>query len=441
MLKLVQNLNLIEKASGQKQLMLFHDLIIMNPKYRKIFDLVFSKNFRTNFCNYKFNSGAVYLSSFDERYNIDQEVKHFDLEQLLLKVSKERGYKSEYYVHSFICEQIGKYNFVWPSNLDLIKWVECIVNQDMHIGIQSSRCRELTGEKEFGVMLAHDIKKVKNVESKLVWPIYIQPKLDGYRCIAMRPEGIDGFKRYTVDLFTRNGSDLKNFKKIQEHLIKYFSLGAYILDGEIMSSSFQSLQQKAFTKDDSNCDDACYHVFDIIDRDDWNEQVSNVNYSQRDSILNKMFISYKEKIEKLNEPELIKLVPTYVCASMNEVHDYHKQFTSEGYEGTILRADTPYEWKRTRNLLKMKDMDLSDCRVLSTYSGTGKYKNALGGITVEQENGLTCDVGSGFDDSQRLSSEFREGIVGKIVEIKHQGYTENNKMRFPIFQGFRHDKE
>ena len=103
--------------------------------------------------------------------------------------------------------------------------------------------------------------------------------------------------------------------------------------------------------------------------------------------------------------------------------------------------NTPYEWDRTENLLKIKDMESMECTVLYCEKGTGRNSERLGALVVEQENKTVCSVGSGFDDEER--EQFwnnQDDVVGKVVEVQYQELTPDGVMRFPTFKRFRNDK-
>ena len=46
-------------------------------------------------------------------------------------------------------------------------------------------------------------------------------------------------------------------------------------------------------------------------------------------------------------------------------------------EGSIIRNNTPYELKRSFNLLKIKPKKETICKVIGLIEGTGKYENML----------------------------------------------------------------
>jgi ATP-dependent DNA ligase len=89
-------------------------------------------------------------------------------------------------------------------------------------------------------------------------------------------------------------------------------------------------------------------------------------------------------------------------------------------------------------MLKFKTMLSMDCRVEGIYEGENRNAGRLGGLSVRQENGKSCDVGSGFTDSDRESIFHNSSsVLGRTCEVKYQELTPDGIMRFPIFIRWR----
>ena len=274
-------------------------------------------------------------------------------------------------------------------------------------------------------MLAKDITKVKKMDEKVQFPVYLQPKLDGYRCIAKT--NADG----EWELFSRNGKKYENFPKIIKALTEVGD-PEIVYDGEIMSNDFQSMQKSAFAKKrGTTVGDVCLHIFDALQDNEFSRKACYRTFQLR---LGDMRIRYA------NQP--LEKVETFRCSSWEEVYERHEQFKEAGFEGTIVRLNKPYEFKRTDSLMKIKDMLSQDCVVHQIVPGRGKYKNVMGAIKVIQEDGQTlCEVGTGFTDQMREDFKINaEEIEGQTVEIKYQELTPDGVMRFPVFMRFRDDK-
>ena len=122
--------------------------------------------------------------------------------------------------------------------------------------------------------------------------------------------------------------------------------------------------------------------------------------------------------------------------------DYAEQ---NDWEGVILNLDTPYECKRTKNLIKVKKFKEIDLRCINiNIATTGKYKGVMGSITCKYGDS-TVDVGSGFNDEKRIYyTDNPKEIIDHIISIKYKEETINKNggksLQFPIFIDCRFDK-
>jgi len=319
---------------------------------------------------------------------------------------------------------VGSWLNQWCSTNSQKELVLSLIQKNPRLGVSWHSYTKVTDTYKFEVTLAKDINKVNNLEKKLTWPAYVQPKLDGYRATA----NTDG----EYELKSRNGKLYENFPTIVEALAS-LGFSEDIPDGEVMSDDFQSMQKTAFaTVKKRTVGDVKYHIFDVVQDNEFARKACYRNFSLRLKELEK----YKDK------HPLIKVVETVECNSWEEVYAAHARFIEEGYEGTILRLNKPYEFKRTDNLIKIKDMLSQDCIIKQVIEGKGKYAGIMGAIKVLQEDGQTlCEVGTGFSDEARTNFwNNRSELIGTQVEIKYQELTPDGVMRFPVFLRFRNDK-
>ena len=112
----------------------------------------------------------------------------------------------------------------------------------------------------------------------------------------------------------------------------------------------------------------------------------------------------------------------------------------------MINLDTPYEFKRTKNLIKCKKFYTYDLKCIGVEEGTGKNKGNLGAIVVDFK-GNPVHVGSGFSDEMRNNIwNDPDSIIGKIIEVKYKEVTKNKdtgaeSLQFPVFVSIREDKE
>jgi DNA ligase-1 len=306
-----------------------------------------------------------------------------------------------------------------------VLWFSRILDKDLRCGVQASTIENVWPGliKRFEVMLCaksfdpeKDPKKLFKDES---W--WIEPKLDGYRCF-ITPAGA----------FTRNGRKFTTIDHIIEAVKPLIDAG-YCLDGEVMNAGKFDEAGGGLRRKDEQATEAVYHVFDMIPLSEWESGEFKKDHSDRHW---KLRMSLNE--HKVNDA-VVHLVDGEWVQTLEEVTKRTDAFVAEGYEGSILKRDVPYEPGRSRSMLKVKPMETIDAEVVDVVEGKGKYKGMLGVIVVKHGD-VTSEVGTGFDDATRLQLWLNKPI-GRIAECKYQNLTEDGRMRFPVFMGFRPDKE
>ena len=303
-------------------------------------------------------------------------------------------------------------------------WYARVLRKDLGSGFSISTANK-AGFKipKFDVMLAKDGAKCKKLDKIIEAGVYVSPKLDGYRCIAVCNNG-------DVKLYSRNGKTYDNFPALERELSGWCRNKQFVLDGEIMSGDFSQMQQSAFASTRGTIvGDVKFHVFGYIGYEEWQTQNFKASTGERLQARDSMHLEH---------PALTIVKHTYLN-SVDEVLTMQRQYESEGYEGAMLLPDCPYFLGRKSNkLLKLKTMQSQDCIIKSVNEGNKKYSGSFGSFTVQQENGEFCNVGSGFSDEERYEIWSNPtGLVNRIIEVKYQDLSNDGVMRFPIFLRFR----
>jgi DNA ligase-1 len=107
---------------------------------------------------------------------------------------------------------------------------------------------------------------------------------------------------------------------------------------------------------------------------------------------------------------------------MEEVHGIYDQIISLGGEGVILKcADHVYECKRSRNWVKLKQIQDCDLEVVGWYPGEGKREGYIGGlICTDASRTLEVRIGSGFTDADLKSlSQNADDLIGRITAVQY----------------------
>jgi ATP-dependent DNA ligase len=253
--------------------------------------------------------------------------------------------------------------------------------------------------------------------------VFVQPKLDGMRCIATK----DG-------LFSRNGEKIVAVDHIWLELAPIFAASpATVLDGELythtLSDQFQRLMSICRKQDptDEQIREARimeYHVYDGV----FEGSESRTGFHGR----------FMRLLDTLDEFSLVYGVPVSTRRVDNPTEDVlwgmHDQYVSEGYEGMMVRTDAPYQiGKRSPHLLKMKRFDDDEFEILGVLPGEGNWSGVAKTLHCRTEDG------EDFFPTIKAPREVCDTIlrnasnyIGKQATVRYQGLTDAGKPRFPI---------
>lgn len=253
-------------------------------------------------------------------------------------------------------------------------------------------------------MLAHDFNKRKH---DIVYPCYVQPKIDGVRMMLVKTHG-------KVQMISRTGKYIHlahieaQFKNVPENI--WF-------DGEIFTFDLPFEEITGLFKTQKNPDlektaKLQFHIFDCYDP-------------------NKPEWKFEERLSFMKN---YNIVCTKKCASITDVDKYHDDFVQQGYEGIMLRnGDSVYKPQyRSKDLQKLKNFCDSEYKIVGSHEGKG---DDIGTIIFE----CTTESGSVFSvrprgtlEQRRKMWETRDAFIGKMLTVRYQNLTEYNVPRFPV---------
>lgn len=324
-------------------------------------------------------------------------------------------------------------------------FIASIVNRTLRLGIGKS----LLDKSDTSPMLAKKFEGTLNFD-----PLgyYITEKLDGNRCIAKFVNG-----KWTF--WSRNGKpmnvdfDMSNFNP------------DFVYDGEVMTRAQTDRSRKlwedvCFPRSSISSEnkisteyfratsglinqhtlnkDLVYNIFDIVD--------TSASYNER-----------RQFLDTIIDGKNTRIVPILQKCNKNDTESITKLLdfvTSQGAEGLMINtASAKYEHKRTNSLLKYKQVQTMDMKVIDWEYGVGKYECMVGNLVCEivTKDGkyITCKVGSGLTDEQRLEWALKPDLIlGKIVEVAYFSVSQNAttdgtmtySLRFPRIKSVRKDK-
>lgn len=258
-------------------------------------------------------------------------------------------------------------------------------------------------------MLAHQFVERKH---DLVWPVFVQPKLNGVRCLIERTGD-------TVRFYSRGNKEFMGLSHLIPDCLAVMKDGQMI-DGELYSHGDISFQELvSLVKNGKGQDQAKvkryvhFHNYDVC---------ADVPFKVRKTMLVKNYGN-------------LHPVQTEVARSEDDVHRYHQLFAEQGYEGVMIRSggDEPYRAQyRSTTLLKLKAMQDAEFEIVGAKEGVGKAEGQAVFI-VRVAPGVECAVRmKGSDESRQEQWTNRKDYMGKMVTVQFQSFSDDGNLVFPV---------
>ena len=294
-----------------------------------------------------------------------------------------------------------------------------ILTKRMNIGIGAKLINKAVGRElipDPSVMLASDDQKEVAGWKK----IYCEEKYDGVRVIAVGNRE-SGFQFYTRAF---NELDKNKLSRIESELVKMLHSANVVsdvfFDGELTDLNRKSVSGKVTqilkgTAPNDIDKGFIFNVFDI--------EKSEVLKTGKGNI---PFIKRRQELQFLTsfllDESPVKLARQWVVESMEETQGIYGLIVSMGGEGVILKPeDHVYECKRSRNWVKLKQVQDCDLEITGWFPGEGKREGFIGGFICKDSSGtLEVRIGSGFTDKDLHElSQNPESLIGKIAAIQY----------------------
>ena len=263
-------------------------------------------------------------------------------------------------------------------------------------------------------MLANDFNKRKD---KISFPLFVQPKLDGYRMI---------YNSSTKYCNSRQGKEFDILRKtdLYQELIKIDE--GIILDGELYvhNGVFEHLgmlrKKKLSGNDLEKLNTVEYHVYDII--------ISDKAFKARHVILQDFFTK--------NTFTKIKLVKTEIVHDQKSLDETHLNFVQDNYEGSIVRTKNGlYRCKaRSNDLLKYKDFMDDEFEITDFTFEMDTFNEHIKLVVwiCKTKDNQTFNVRpKGTKIEREMLFKKAQEYIGQKLHVKFFEMTENNIPRFP----------
>jgi len=363
------------------------------------------------------------------------------------------------YIHETIFELLDDLTSRTYTGHDAIAMVNSFINmneeyEDLIYSVIDKDLKTRTGAKvinkafpnlipEFNVALA------QNYEPKLAsfgegygetW--YASRKLDGVRCLAV--VDIEGNCR----LYSRMGKEFTTLNKIK-YAIEATGIINYVFDGEIClldedgNEDFQSVM-KELRRKDHQIENPTFMIFDMIHKTEFDKGKSTDILSERLHTLRTWLGP------RYDTKETLRYLDQAVITDERHFDMWAQMATDNNWEGFMLRKDTEYEGKRSKNLVKVKKFHDAEYEVIDYDTDTAEVVRNGRCETIEmlsqvwiEHKGYKVKVGSGFNQEQRIKY-MNESIIGKTITVQYFEETKNDKggisLRFPTVKIVHGDK-
>ena len=260
--------------------------------------------------------------------------------------------------------------------------------------------------------------------------VFMQPKLDGVRCLIQYERRTQP-REDVVVAYSRTGKEWKNISHILQSLLPFFQANPdVILDGELynhaLKDDFEKIISCVRKQKPTDIDKAesrrlvQFHCYDIVNE--------SITFDKR----------YKFVFDNLRDAYGVRTVQTHEVHAEKYAYQLHETFLDNGYEGSILRLNDVYQCKRSHSLRKFKDFHDAEATLTSWVEGKGKRAGTIGKFMAVDADGNEFGMPV-MDNFKKLQTMFKEmqSWVGKEATFTYFERTKAGSYRHPLFKAIR----
>lgn len=255
---------------------------------------------------------------------------------------------------------------------------------------------------------------------KVTYPCYVQPKLDGVRCLLVASAESIKFLSRSGKEYTTLNHIAKDMQMYLDHVEEFIANDQFILDGEIYSDqlSFQEIVA-AVKKQSPDSLKLQFRAYDMVE-----------NFFQ-DKRLETLAILLQDI-----GSNLINLVDTHMVSDQGMVKSLHDQFVQQGYEGAMIRNPTGIygQGQRSSDLLKVKEFDETEFEFRRFEKGQRDEDLIAVCLTAKMKEFRAKMIGT-----KEMKKILEAALTGtdSLLTVKHFGWTTDGLPRFPVGKAFR----
>ena len=279
----------------------------------------------------------------------------------------------------------------------------------------------MTDQENIKAMLAH-----KYNEDKADYPAFIQPKLDGVRCLFT-----------AKGAFSRANNRFMNIEHIEQALKPFFAKNpTAVLDGELynhgLKDDFEKIISLVRKKKPTGQDKAeaaelvQYHIYDVA-------SMTIGTYTDR-----YLFILAEQS---LKNKACLQVIDNNLVLDFDDAVIMHKKNLKLGYEGSIYRTPSgKYKGTRSWDLMKFKDFHDAEATIIDFVPGKGKREGTLGKFIMRDHEGVEfgCPPGKGYDYNALAEMlENATQYIGQWATFTYFERTKAGSYRHPHYKCLR----
>ena len=264
-------------------------------------------------------------------------------------------------------------------------------------------------------------------------PTFIQPKLDGVRCLIQCDNRRSLPYYQAITAYSRTGKEWKNINHILKELVPFFEKHPdVVLDGELYNHDLRdnfekiiSLVRKTKPTDEDRQEASeltQFHCYDIIDE--------TMKFKDRNQWIQK----------NVPNTRCIQWVLTLNAPTEHTAKFIHKANLKKGYEGSIVRANDVYKCGRSWSLRKFKDFSDAEALIVGYEEGKGKRVGTLGKFVMQDEDGnqFGCPPGKGYNykDLTDILNNVHD-YIGQVATFTYFERTKAGSYRHPHYKAIR----
>lgn len=281
---------------------------------------------------------------------------------------------------------------------------------------------------------------------------------------VIKEEKLDGFRGFAIvrngkaKLYTGGGVLVVNGPRIKKALELVastqskknpISFANRCYDGEFFVKNWNDTGSivKRQKPDHPKRKELCFRIFDTITLDEW-ESKQGVDALKRRKTNLYLFQMVTERISKKYANAVQCIIGKRMIATVENATKFLKWCKKHKHEGCVFKnPESVYTFKKHRDYgYKLKPFSEMDLEVVAHEMGSGrnsKRTGALHCIGLIGKKKIKVRVGGGLSDKDRdnfYKLHKRNKLIGLIIEVKHEGITSKNAIRFPRYFRTRIDK-